>query len=285
MNAYVKLELWLDPPQPASDIATAWLCELGFDMFETVETGLIAHGDWNALGHDQIRAVVDRISSLPDVHSLKHEISQIETTNWNATWESDYQPIDIEGMACMRAPFHSPPEKGLDLIIQPQMSFGTGHHATTWQMLRYLMDLKLEGTSVLDMGCGTGALAIAARLLGASQVVAIDVDEWSVENTKSNLQLNGLNAGADVQVIHGNASALDGMGGAFDVVCANINRNVLLADWSAYNQALRSGGIALMSGFFPSDVPHLEQAARAHNWSKVVAWEREGWACVKWIKS
>lgn len=285
MNAFMKLELWLDPPQPAADIATAWLFELGFDMFEPVETGLIAHGDWNALGSDEVLQVVQRIADIPGVHVVQHEINKIESTNWNAAWESDYQPIDVEGLAYMRAPFHEAPSSGLDLIIQPQMSFGTGHHATTWQMLRHLLDAEVKGAKVLDMGCGTGVLAIASRLLGASVVVAIDIDEWSVENTRSNLELNGLKAGDDVQVIHGDSASLDDWSGAFDGICANINRNVLLADWAAFDQSLRSGGWVLMSGFFPSDVPQLEEAARLHHWAKSDEWEREGWACVKWTKS
>jgi ribosomal protein L11 methyltransferase len=229
--------------------------------------------------------VLVRLRAMPGLDSLVAQTERIEASNWNAAWEADYEPIDVEGLACMRAPFHAAPAHGLDVVIQPQMSFGTGHHATTWQMLRHVLDMPVRGQRILDMGCGTGVLAIAASKLGAASVVAIDIDPWSAENTRNNLDLNGLKAGADVTVLQGDADALEGFPQTFDGMCANINRNILLGDWSAYDRALVPGAWVLMSGFFPSDVDRLREAAALHGWELIDQWEREGWACVQWRKS
>lgn len=285
MNAFLKLELKLSPAQPAADIAIAWLSEIGFDMFEPGSEGLIAHAPWEAVEAAELEDAIFRIQEIPDLTHLESTQERIEATNWNAQWESSYEPIDVDGKARLRAPFHEPKEGGLDLIIQPQMSFGTGHHATTWQMLRYLLNQEVAGNSILDMGCGTGALAIAAHKLGAREVVAIDVDQWSFDNAIENAELNGIQIGERFRVIHGDAQALSAMDKPFDGICANINRNILLQDWSAYNRALNPGGWVLMSGFYPSDVERLTTAAVEHGWTKEHEWERDGWACVQWRKA
>lgn len=282
MNAFLKLELTLRPVQPASDVAIAWLSEVGFDMFENTDSGVVVHAPWGQVEPAAWSEVVTRLKGMPGMEHVEAAEERVEATNWNAAWEADYDPIDVDGLARMRAPFHNPPEQGLDVIIQPQMSFGTGHHATTWQMLRHLLDVPLSGQSVLDMGCGTGVLAIAARKLGATHVVAIDIDEWSYENTRSNAALNAVE---DIEILHGDAGLLPDYPQAFDGICANINRNILLGDWSAYDGALKPGGWVLMSGFYPSDVDRLREEAVRHGWQQVGAWEREGWACVQWKKS
>lgn len=282
MNAFLKLELTLNPVQPASDVAIAWLSEVGFDMFENTETGVVVHAPWGQVEPSDWEAVIARLQQMPGVTAVAAEQERIEAANWNAAWEADYAPIDVDGLACMRAPFHAAPEGGLDLIIQPQMSFGTGHHATTWQMLRQLLNQPVAGQSVLDMGCGTGVLAIAAKKLGAQRVVAIDIDEWSYENTQSNAALNAI---TDMEILHGDATLLQQFPHAFDGICANINRNILVADWAAYDAALKPGGWALMSGFYPSDVAHLTTEAAAHGWALKGEWERDGWACVQWEKA
>lgn len=285
MNAFLKLDLALEPAQPAADIAVAWLSEIGFDMFEPDERGLVAHAAWDGVDRQALKEVLDRLRKMPGLDHLTDQIERIEATNWNAAWEADYAPIDVDGLARMRAPFHPAPETGLDLVIQPQMSFGTGHHATTWQMLRHLLDRPVKQGRILDMGCGTGVLAIAAHLLGAKEVIAIDIDEWSVENAWSNAQLNGIGAEDGLVVLLGDAKVLERIEEPFDGVCANINRNVLLADWAAYDRVLKPGGWAMMSGFFPSDVPRLAEEAARHGWALVEEWERDGWACLQWEKA
>ncbi len=285
MNAFLKLDLALSPAQPAADVAVAWLSEIGFDVFEPNERGLVAHATWDGVNRDDLAGVLERLRNMPELDELVDQIERIEATNWNAAWEADYEPIDVEGLAHMRAPFHAAPESGLDLIIQPQMSFGTGHHATTWQMLRYLLDQPVQGANILDMGCGTGVLAIAAKRLGADKVVAIDIDEWSVSNTRSNALLNDIEPNGAFSIEHGDAQLLNGRAEAFNGLLANINRNILLADWAAYDAVLKPGGWALMSGFFPADVPRLSEEAARHGWDLVQQWEREGWACLHWNKA
>ena len=285
MNAFLKLDLALTPAQPAADVAVAWLSEIGFDMFEPDDRGLVAHAAWDGVDRQALAEVIERLRNMPGLEELVDQTERIEATNWNAAWEADYEPIDVEGLAHMRAPFHPAPASGLDLIIQPQMSFGTGHHATTWQMLRHLLDRSVEGQRVLDMGCGTGVLAIAAKLLGAREVVAIDIDEWSVENSASNARLNGIEPDASFVIQHGDARLLQEPIALFDGVLANINRNILLADWAAYDAVLKPGGWVLMSGFFPSDVERLSEEAARHHWVLESEWERSGWACLHWKKS
>ena len=280
---YLKLTLKVEPVLPGREIALAWLETCGFDMFENKADGLIAYGKEGEINRESCHEILADLGGLADIIS---EFEVVESENWNATWEADYPAIDVEGMACMRAPFHPRPERGLDIIIQPQMSFGTGHHATTWQMLRRLLDEEISGKSVLDMGCGTGVLAIAGHLLGASEVVAIDVDSWSFENTRANYTLNGLDAEvAPGEVMLGDSQLLSPWADRFDLLLANINRNVLLADMSAYNHVLKASGRILMSGFFPSDLDQLKDRATEINWRFISSTERDGWCCALWEKS
>ena len=228
-DRFLRLQLVLDPVLPAREVAVAYLNGCGFSMFEDSEQGLVAfarESEWDERGMEDV------IGELQSMATVKAETTFVESENWNAQWESEYEPIDVEGRIMMRAPFHPEPTSGLDVIIQPEMSFGTGHHPTTWQMMRCLLDLDLKDKSVLDIGCGTGALAIAARKLGASKVVAFDLDEWSYENTLANCERNELSE--EVHVLHGTISSLEDELEAYDVVLANINLNVLTAEMAAY---------------------------------------------------
>lgn len=285
MEDFLKLDLRFQPVLPAREVAVVWLCDAGFDMFESDEEGLVAYGNWGQVDRIVLADVLERIKEIEGLVRFEYTEERVEAENWNAQWESAYEPIDVEGRACMRAPFHTPPEKGLDLIIQPQMSFGTGHHPTTWMMLRHLLDLPCHGKAVLDMGCGTGVLAIAAHKLGAKQVWGVDIDEWSFQNTLSNLQLNGLEAGRDgMEVRWGGAEVIADLDASVDLILANINRNVLTKDWPAYDRALKPGGLAVMSGFFPEDIPILQASAQKVGWLEQVRLERGEWASVVWAK-
>jgi ribosomal protein L11 methyltransferase len=279
-DRFLRLQLALDPVLPAREIAVAYLNGCGFSMFEDLENGLVAfarESEWDEQG---MRDVLGELESIARVQA---ETLFVESQNWNAQWEAQYEPIDVEGRIMMRAPFHPEPTSGLDVIIQPEMSFGTGHHPTTWQMMRCLLELELEGKSVLDIGCGTGALAIAARKLGASDVVAFDLDEWSYENTLANCERNEL--GGEVRVLHGTIASLGGQLDVYDVVLANINLNVLTAEMMAYAGCLGKGGTIVFSGFYTSDVPALRTAAEAVGLKWVNETSREDWACTLFVKT
>ena len=279
-DRFLRLQLALDPVLPAREIAVAYLNGCGFSMFEDSEKGLVAfarESEWDEQG------MLDVLNELHSMAKVQAETLFVESQNWNAQWEAQYEPIDVEGRIMMRAPFHPEPTSGLDVIIQPEMSFGTGHHPTTWQMMRCLLELELEGKSVLDIGCGTGALAIAAQKLGASNVVAFDLDEWSYENTLANCERNEL--GGEVRVLHGTIASLGDQLDRYDVALANINLNVLTAEMTSYAGHLVVGGTIAFSGFYTSDVPALRTSAEAAGLKWVNETSREDWACALFVKT
>ena len=247
--------LELDPVNPASEIFVAALAELGFESFEDTDTGLRAYipeRDWDQAA----------LESLPYWHSDQwksaYSVTRIPRENWNARWEADYTPIVVDHRCVVRAPFHPEPDAGVtyDLVIEPKMSFGTGHHQTTWLMLRTMLDLDFQGLRVLDMGAGTGVLAILAARMGAASVDAVDIDPWAAENSRENAGRNGV---GNLEATTGDASAITGR--EFDCILANINKNILLRDLPVYRRTLQSGGMLLLSGFYLTDLPDLRQAA------------------------
>lgn len=274
---YRCVTLVLDPPQPAAEIFIAALAELGFDSFEETDTGLRAYvreADWDP----------EAFAALPYLDSpdwqVSHTVEAVETQNWNAVWEAAYQPIRVGEQCVVRAPFHPKPDPPVpyDLVIAPKMSFGTGHHQTTWLMLGFLLDLEVAGLSVLDMGSGTGVLAILAACKGAGPVTAIDIDPWCYENCRENAERNGH---PEIEVLEGDASAIKG---PFDLILANINKNVLLADLPAYVQALNPGGTLLISGFYRSDLEDLKAAARAQGLQPAGEREKDQWMAARFLK-
>ena len=226
---------------------------------------------------DALSAVLEAFP-LPGV-SISYDMQEAEDKDWNEEWEKNYfKPLVVDGRCVIAGTFHKDvPEADYRITINPQMSFGTGHHATTYQMLERLLDEPLAGKRVLDMGCGTGILAILARMRGASECVAIDVDEWCVKNTEENIALNSVD---NIRVVLGDASALAAEK-PFDVIIANINRNILLQDLPRYAERLAPGGIVLMSGFYEKDVPLLREAAERLGLAFEDGREKDGWACIK----
>jgi ribosomal protein L11 methyltransferase len=278
---YLRVTLKFAPVLPAREVAVAYLSNNGFDMFE--EEGddmLIAYAKDSEWEEDGYR---ETLSSLREFTQVEVQESWVKSENWNAKWEANYDPIDVDGIIMMRAPFHDPPASGLDVIIQPEMSFGTGHHPTTWQMMHAVYRLNPTDRVVLDMGCGTGALAIAAKKLGASRVVAIDNDEWSYRNTLDNIRRNEIKNGIDSYL--GDSRKLDELEVTFDIVLANINRNVLMKDMEVYSKNLVSGGSLVLSGFFPADAPMLIKEASANGLSLTESQERDGWSCLLFVNS
>ena len=207
----------------------------------------------------------------------KEELPEI---NWNAEWEKNFDPIVIGSRCRVRADFHPYVEVDYDLIISPKMSFGTGHHQTTYMMLEFLLETPLKGLSVLDMGSGTGVLAVLAEKRGARNLKAIDIDPWAVENAKENLFLNSCE---EIEVFKGDAHLLKPWTGQFDWVLANINRNILLQDIPQYVRCLRSDGVLLMSGFYSEDLPLIDAECTALGGTLEKKRKRDNWVAAKYV--
>ena len=209
------------------------------------------------------------------------QVSEVEEENWNAQWESDYPEVEVGTAVRVSAPFHG--RTGADgfghqITIQPRMAFGTGHHETTRGLLAEMAEMNWSGKTVLDMGCGSGVLGIYAAMQGASEVLYVDIDPWSVRNTEENLGLNGMETGSTMEVREGGAGVLTGQDtGRFDVVIANINRNILLADMVEYGRVLKPSGVLMLSGFMAPDVAPLEASAADLNLTRCGLREEAEW--------
>jgi ribosomal protein L11 methyltransferase len=251
---YTELNIPVEDPL-ASEMLVAELAELPFESFQEEEGLLKAYIPASKLPDCKER--VDALLASRGVTGARY--IEIETRNWNAVWESQFDPVEVEGKLVIRAPFHNPAgDEVREVIIMPKMSFGTGHHATTWLMSAEMMDHDFAGRRVLDMGSGTGVLAILAAKLGAGSVTAVDIDEWAYNNSLENIAANGVEG--VVRPVMGDASAIRGH--SYDVVLANINRNILVADMPAYVAAMNpEGGELIVSGIFETDIEAIERRA------------------------
>ena len=273
----------LDPVLPAREVVVAYLNECGFSMFEPHEHGVLVHGEVEEVNEQAAELQLEAVATFATVSVEKQRVAQ---ENWNAKWESEYPQVVVEDdageVACtIRAPFHDIPASGVDVVVAPQMSFGTGHHATTHLMTARLLSLPLTGRRVLDMGCGTGVLALVAAKAGADSVLGIDIEHDAVQNAHDNHALNAQLAASDMTFVQGDGSACDEMpDGAWHVVCANIHKNVLVADMTRYARTLKDGGHLLLSGFFEGDVPALEASVHAAEMEVLRVDVRDGWACM-----
>lgn len=274
---YLRCILEFTPAEPAREIFIATLAELGFESFEETQSGLNAYIQEPLWDEAAFRA-------LPYLKNPDWEVSWdtewIEPRNWNAEWERDYDPIRVRDLCVVRAPFHPTPEGiPFDIVIAPKMSFGTGHHQTTFLMLDYLLDMDLEGTSVLDVGSGTGVLAILAGMKGAAPITAIDIDPWAFENCRENTERN---AQEGIEVLQGVVDSVRDR--RYDVVLANINKNVLLEDLKTYAGVLKEKGILLLSGFYRKDLPDLQKIASEHGLHYQDSRERDDWTAARFHK-
>lgn len=251
---YIELSITVTPKEQGSDILIAHLSDLGFESFVENEEGFSAYIQEEEFSEEEVELA---LGDFDDIFKISFTTKIIPQQNWNKEWESSFQPIDVDGKCYIRAPFHQKKEGyELDVIIEPKMSFGTGHHDTTQLMIRKLMLLNVKNRSLLDMGCGTGVLAIVASKLGANTITAIDIDDWSVENTRENLEKNNIN---NVLVHKGDAQILEGK--IFHAILANINKNVLLADMGIYKRSLEKSGDLILSGFFETDIDEIKAQA------------------------
>lgn len=255
---YMEVDCRVDPPGEASEILMALLSEIGYSMFEETEAGLkayIAASDFNRSHLDHLFGEL----ALPGVN-IQKEIRQIPYTNWNEVWEQNFQPVRVGKEVYVRAGYH-PADLAVrhELVIEPRMAFGTGHHATTMLMMQALLRIEIKGQSVLDMGCGTGILGILASRLGAKEVLGIDNDPNAVENALLNAQNNKTD---NMRVMAGDATTIRGM--SFDIIVANINRNIILNDLKIYQSTMKPGGILLLSGFYQCDLSSIVAEAESN---------------------
>ncbi len=272
---YLEYHFTVKPNHPWSDVLIAQLGEKGFESFAETEQGPVAYipeKEWSP----QI---------LEDVPILNHSdveiawsMKKIEQQNWNAEWEKNFQPIKVGDSCLVRAPFHPSENTEYDLIIEPKMSFGTGHHETTHMMLQHILDTDFAGKSVLDMGCGTGVLAILAKMKGATAVDAIDIDEWCFLNTKENVERN--NCG-DIHVFQGDSALLTSK--KYDVILANINRNILLEDIPTYVNCLNNQGMLFLSGFYLDDLDAISSKCGAYGLEFEKKLEKNNWVSAKYV--
>lgn len=251
---YIELSFAVEPKEQGSDVLIAQLSELNFESFVESPEGFLAYIQEDQYDETQLNL---SLSFYTDFFKFSYTSKLIPQQNWNKEWESSFQPIEVDEKCYIRAPFHeAKPGFLYDVVIEPKMSFGTGHHETTRLMVSRLMKLEVKDRSLLDMGCGTGILAIVASMMGAKPVTAIDIDDWSYENTLENLEKNNIN---NTLVHKGNAQILEGK--SFHTILANINKNVLLNDLPVYVRSLEKGGNLILSGFFETDVQQLSEKA------------------------
>ena len=272
---YIGYYFTVEPLVPAVEILIAELGYGGFESFVETENGVTAYiqkKDWkeNILGHIQI------LSS--DEFKITYTFDEIEQTNWNEEWEKNFQPIIVDDVCTVRAPFHDVPKTKYDIIIEPKMSFGTGHHETTHMMIQHILNNDFSNKSVLDMGCGTGVLAILAEMKGAAKIDAIDIDNWCYLNSLENVQRNNCK---HISVYEGDASLLKEK--AYDVIIANINRNILLADMSKYVTCLKKEGLLFLSGFYKDDISIINKECSKYGLKLQESLEKNNWVSLKFI--
>lgn len=252
---YTAYHFTIVPKDPGAEILMAELAEKEFESFVETPEGLSAY----------VQDQFDGPQLLEDIYILASEEFQItfekeslEQVNWNEEWEKNFDPIDVDGVCYVRAPFHEPKNTTYEIVIEPKMSFGTGHHETTFLMMKHILQLDLTGKTVLDMGCGTAILALLAIMKGAATADAIDIDHWCYLNSIENAERNDIQ---NINVYEGDASLLNDKKEAYDVVIANINRNILLQDIPTYVTTLRPSGTILFSGFYTEDVSAISAEA------------------------
>lgn len=270
---YIEYNFTVSPTEMGAEILMAELAEVGFDSFEDTPTGIKAYipkDSWN----EHILQDIYLLSN-PEF-TISYQITEIEQVNWNEEWEKNFSPIVVEDLCTVRANFHPVPNTRYDIVITPKMSFGTGHHETTYMMLQQLLPLSLEGAKVLDMGCGTGILAIMAALRGAHDIIAIDIDPWCVENATENVQQNNCSF---ITIKEGDVSLIAGE--QYNLILANINRNILLSDIPAYTQALLPQGLLLVSGFYVEDLPAIKEKCQEEGLTYLSHIERNRWVSAK----
>ncbi|WP_395053621.1 50S ribosomal protein L11 methyltransferase [Flavobacterium sp.] len=276
-NAYLGYYFTIEPTQLGSEILIAELGEKAFESFVETETGIEAYVQKDLWSEN----ILDDIYILSSSEfKISYTVKEIEQVNWNEEWEKNFEAIDVDGKCHVRAPFHSKTDAEFDIIIEPKMSFGTGHHETTHMMIQHLLETDVTNLKTLDMGCGTAILAILAEMKGAKPIDAIDIDNWCYLNSIENAERNNCK---EITVYEGEASLLKGKN--YDLIIANINRNILINDMKSYTDCLNDNGILLLSGFYTEDIPYIDASCLENGLTYVKKLERNNWVSLKYLKT
>ena len=274
-NIYLGYHFTVEPKEMGSEILVAELGELPFESFVESEFGVTAYIQkqlWNENVLDHVQ-----ILNSPEF-VISYTIEEIEQVNWNEEWEKNFEPIDVDGNCHVRAPFHPKTNAEFDIIIEPKMSFGTGHHETTHMMIQHLLETDVTGMKTLDMGCGTAILAILAEMKGAKPIDAIDIDNWCYLNSIENAERNNC---TNITVYEGDAALLKDK--KYDLIIANINRNILLNDMQSYVDCLNPKGTILFSGFYEEDIPFIDASCTEKGLTYVKKFQRNNWVSLKYV--
>lgn len=276
---YIELrcKITAENTQEITDILVAELNEIAYESYDETEDGLNAYILEKFFDLEKVKLL--HVNSIPNIKiNFSHEL--IKTQNWNEVWEKNFEPIVIEDQCLIRAPFHENiPKTKYEIIIEPKMSFGTGHHETTYLMLKTMLELDFKDKNILDMGCGTGVLAILATFKDAKEVTAIDIDEWAYNNALENIEKNNC---SNIKVFQGNAKLL--INQQYDIIIANINRNILMDDIKHYSKVLRSGGTLLLSGLYDKDLSMIREEASSNDINYISHYEKHNWVAAKFCK-
>lgn len=272
-STYIAYYFEVEPLSPGVEILIAELGYAGFESFVETPKGVTAY----IQKKEHLPTMLENIFILQNTSfSIQYSFEEIEQVNWNAKWEENFHPILVDDRCAVRAPFHEKSSAAYDIVIEPKMSFGTGHHETTHMMIQFILDTDFNDKTVLDMGCGTGVLAILAEMKGATTVEAIDIDQWCFLNSIENVERNSCQ---HIKVSKGDARILNSK--KFDIIIANINRNILIQDIPTYATCLNANGLLFLSGFYNNDVPMIQEVCADYNLSLESQISRNDWVALK----
>ena len=272
---YLAYHFSVEPKELGSEILIAELGEKPFESFIETDNGFSAYIQKELRTEDILNDIY--LLSSPEF-TISFIVEEIEQVNWNEEWEKNFEPIDVDGKCHVRAPFHPKTNAEFDIVIEPKMSFGTGHHETTHMMIQHLLETDVTNLKTLDMGCGTAILAILAEMKGAKSIDAIDIDNWCYLNSIENAERNNCH---EITVYEGDANLLKDKN--YDVIIANINRNILLNDMQQYVDSLKKDGILLLSGFYNEDIPFIDASCTEKGLTFVKKFERNNWVSLKYV--
>jgi ribosomal protein L11 methyltransferase len=274
-NIYLGYHFTVEPKELGSEILIAELGEKPFESFIETDFGIVAYIQKELWSPDVLDDIY--ILNSPEF-TISYTFEEIDQVNWNEEWEKNFEPIDVDGNCHVRAPFHPKTNAEFDIVIEPKMSFGTGHHETTHMMIQHLLETNVANLKTLDMGCGTAILAILAEMKGATPIDAIDIDNWCYLNSIENAERNHC---TEISVFEGDASLLAEK--KYDLIIANINRNILLNDMQTYVDSMNPNGILLLSGFYNEDMPFINKSCTEKGLTFVKKIERNNWVSLKYV--